>query len=151
VIGRAGLRNHRPQRSYTGRGRIKFLGSDLHDCSLASSCSSPRLVYLFVGRAPRVVAFNTNSVRSSGVFIQLSSSRNRKSRTVQIMSYIFNMLIYVGMILLDNLLQCLSFIAMIDLSCTCDSAASLICYALIMFIIYSWIKIKLKVLIFSTV
>jgi hypothetical protein len=63
AIGRAGLWNHRPQRSCTGRGRIRFLGSDLHDCSLASSSSSPRLVYLFVGHAPRVIAFNANFVR----------------------------------------------------------------------------------------
>jgi hypothetical protein len=65
------------------------------------------------------------------------------------MSYIFNMLICVGMILLDNLLQCLLFIAMIDLSRTYDTATSLICYALVMFMIYSWIKIKLKVLIYQ--
>jgi hypothetical protein len=64
------------------------------------------------------------------------------------MSYIFNMLICVGMILLDNLLQCFMFINMIDLSRTCDTATSLICYALVMFTIYSWIKIKPKVLIY---
>jgi hypothetical protein len=46
------------------------------------------------------------------------------------------MLISLGMILLDNLLQCLLFIAMKDLSSTCGTAASLICYALVMFIIY---------------
>jgi hypothetical protein len=45
----------------------------------------------------------------------------------KIMSYIFNMLICVGMILLDNLLQCLLFIAMVDLSRTCDSIANIIC------------------------
>jgi hypothetical protein len=67
------------------------------------------------------------------------------------MSYIFNMLICVGMILLDNLLQCFLFIAMIDLSRTCGTATSLICYALIMFIIYSWIKIKPKVLIYLSI
>jgi hypothetical protein len=66
----------------------------------------------------------------------------------QIMSYILNMLIYVGIILLDNLLQCLLFIAMIDLSRTCDSTTILICNALVMFMICPWIKIKLKVLIF---
>jgi hypothetical protein len=55
----------------------------------------------------------------------------------QIMSYIFNMLIYVGMILLDNLLQCLVFIAMIGPSRTCGTTASLICYVLVMFMIYS--------------
>jgi hypothetical protein len=69
----------------------------------------------------------------------------------QIMSYIFNMLIHVAMILLDNLLQCLLFIAMIDLSRICGTVNSLICYALVMFIIYSWIKIKLKVLIYLSI
>jgi hypothetical protein len=51
----------------------------------------------------------------------------------------------------DNLLQCLLFIAIIDLSRTCDSTASLIYNALLIFMIYSWIKIKLKVLIFLTI
>jgi hypothetical protein len=40
---------------------------------------------------------------------------------------------------------------MIDLSRTCGAAASLIYYALVMFMIYKWIKIKLKVLIFPTI
>jgi hypothetical protein len=61
------------------------------------------------------------------------------------------MLICIDMILLDNLLQYLLFIAMIDLCRTCGTTASLICYALVMFMIYPWIKIKLKVLIFSTI
>jgi hypothetical protein len=52
------------------------------DCSLASPSSSPVLVYLFVGRAPRVVAFNMNFVRLIVVFIRSSSSRNHMSRTV---------------------------------------------------------------------
>jgi hypothetical protein len=55
------------------------------------------------------------------------------------------------MILLDNLQQCFLFIAMRYLSRTCGTATSLICYALIMFMIYSWIKIKLKVLIYLSV
>jgi hypothetical protein len=67
------------------------------------------------------------------------------------MSYIFNMLICVGMILLDNLLQYLLFIAVISLSRTCGSIATIICNALIIFMIYSWIKIKLKVLIHPTI
>jgi hypothetical protein len=54
----------------------------------------------------------------------------------QIMSYILNMLVCVCMILLDNLLQCLLFIAMIDLSRTCDSTVILICNVLVMFMIY---------------
>jgi hypothetical protein len=61
------------------------------------------------------------------------------------------MLICVGMILLDNLLQCFLFIAVIDLSRTCGTATSLICYALVMFMIYSSIKIKLKVLIYLSI
>jgi hypothetical protein len=40
---------------------------------------------------------------------------------------------------------------MINLSRTCGTAASLICYALVRFMIYPWIKIKLKVLIFPTI
>jgi hypothetical protein len=66
------------------------------------------------------------------------------------MSGILIMLICVGMILLDNLLPRLLFIAMIDLSRTCDSTTSLICYALVMFMIYPWIKVKLKVVLFPT-
>jgi hypothetical protein len=52
------------------------------------------------------------------------------------MSYILDMLNRVGMILLDNLLQYLLFIAMIDLSRTCGSTTSLICNTLVMFMIY---------------
>jgi hypothetical protein len=40
---------------------------------------------------------------------------------------------------------------MIDLSRTCDSTATLICIALVMFMFYSWIKIKLKPLVFPTI
>jgi hypothetical protein len=40
---------------------------------------------------------------------------------------------------------------MIDLSRTCDNTTSLIYNALVMFMIYPWIKIKLKVMIFSTI
>jgi hypothetical protein len=54
-------------------------------------------------------------------------------------------------LLLDNLLQCLLFIAVIDLSRTYDGTAILICNALVMFMIYSLIKIKQKLLIFSTI
>jgi hypothetical protein len=60
-------------------------------------------------------------------------------------------LICVCMILLDNLLQCLMFITVIDLSRTCDSISTLIYNASVIFMIYSWIKIKLKVIINPTV
>jgi hypothetical protein len=66
------------------------------------------------------------------------------------MSYILNMLICVSMILLDNLLQYLLCIAMIYLSRTYGSTAILICNALVVFMIYFWIKIKLKLLIFPS-
>jgi hypothetical protein len=39
----------------------------------------------------------------------------------------------------------------IDLSRTCDNTVILICNALVMFMIYPWVKIKLKVLIFPTI
>jgi hypothetical protein len=60
------------------------------------------------------------------------------------------MLIYVCRILLDNLLQCLLYIVMIDLYRTCGTT-TLICNALVTFMIYPWIKIKLKVLIYPTI
>jgi hypothetical protein len=63
----------------------------------------------------------------------------------QITSYILDILIYVCMILLDNLLKYLLFIAMIDVFRTCDNTTVLICNALVIFMIYPWIKIKLKV------
>jgi hypothetical protein len=52
------------------------------------------------------------------------------------MSYTFNMLICVGMILLNNLLQYLLFIALIDLCRIYDSITTLICNALVKFMIY---------------
>jgi hypothetical protein len=54
----------------------------------------------------------------------------------RIMSYILNMLFYVDMILLDNLLQCLLFIIVIDLSKTYDNTTILIYNVLVIFIIY---------------
>jgi hypothetical protein len=61
------------------------------------------------------------------------------------------MWICVGMILLDNLLQYLLFITIIDISRACDNIITLICNTLIMFMIYSWNKIKLNVLMYPTV
>jgi hypothetical protein len=86
----------------------------------ASSNSSSRFVHLFVDR--------TRSVTSTVNYVSLCELQ--ESITVEeimylfnsrIMSYILNMLIYVGIILLDNLLQCFMFITMIDLSRTFDS------------------------------
>jgi hypothetical protein len=61
------------------------------------------------------------------------------------------MLICVGVILLDNLLQYLLFIIMIDLSKNYDNTGILIYNALVIFMIYPWIKIKPKVLIFPSI
>jgi hypothetical protein len=72
----------------------KVFGSDLHDCSLASSIPSPWLVYLFVGHVSRVVTFNENFVRSIDIFIRSSSSRNRKSRTVPALKLCLTYLIF---------------------------------------------------------
>jgi hypothetical protein len=65
------------------------------------------------------------------------------------MSYMLNLVICIGMILLD-LLQCSIYIVVIDLSSTYDSTTILICNSLFMFMIYFLIKIKLKVLLFPT-
>jgi hypothetical protein len=66
------------------------------------------------------------------------------------MSYILNILTCVDMILLDILLQCFLFIVVIDLSSTFYIIVVLIFNLLFRFVIYFWIKIKLKVLIFPT-
>jgi hypothetical protein len=60
-----------PSSSAIRRGRIRFLGSDIHECSLASSSSSSRLVYLFVRCMMRVVVFNMNSIRPIVVIKEL--------------------------------------------------------------------------------
>jgi hypothetical protein len=46
-----------------------FLGSDLHDYSLASSSSLSRFIYLFIGRVLMVITFNANSVGPIIIFI----------------------------------------------------------------------------------
>jgi hypothetical protein len=51
----------------------------------------------------------------------------------QIMSYVLCIMICVGMILLDNLVQCLIFIAIMDLSKTYDNIAISIYKLLAMF------------------
>jgi hypothetical protein len=79
----------------------KVFGNDLRDCSLASSNSSPWLIYLFVGHETKVIAFNANPVRT---IIVVKEPQITYGFFSQIMSYLSNMLICVGMILLDNLL-----------------------------------------------
>jgi hypothetical protein len=67
----------------------------------------------------------------------------------QIMSYILNILIYVGIILLDSLLQCFLFIVVIDLSGIFDSSVVSICNQLFIFIVYFWIIIFPAYIIYS--
>jgi hypothetical protein len=153
TIRRVGPRNRCPQQSCTGRGIIRFLRSNLCDCcmllqvlhhspsaSSSDACrgSSPSTRTLSGRSSSSSNHHRTSSDRSS------SSSDHRRQGTASharfsspIISYIFNMLIYVDMILLDNMLQYLLFIAMIDLSRICDSSATLICNTLVMLIIYS--------------
>jgi hypothetical protein len=71
-------------------------------------------------------------------------------RNSRIISYILNMLICVGLILLDNLLQYFMFIVVMDLLRNCGNTIVLICNLLVMFMSYFWIKIKVKMLIFPT-
>jgi hypothetical protein len=47
----------------------KVFGNDLRGLSLAFLSSSSQLIYLFVRRASRVIAFNVNSIRPIIVFI----------------------------------------------------------------------------------
>jgi hypothetical protein len=69
----------------------------------------------------------------------------------RIMSNLLNILICVGMILLNSLMQYFMFIVVINLSSTYDTTVVSIYDLLFMFIIYFWIKIKLKVLIFPSI
>jgi hypothetical protein len=69
-------KNH-PQRSCTGIERIRFLGSVLHDSSIASSSLSSCLVYLFIGRVPIVIICNALSSKLSGVFSTQPSSKKK--------------------------------------------------------------------------
>jgi hypothetical protein len=113
VIGRASLRNRRPQRSYTGSGWIRFLGSDLRDCSIC-------FIKLFTRtRLP----LHRLCTEAHHIYLKLHQSTCclQESTTMQEVTYVFKsrfmpcMLICVGMILLDNLLQCFLFIAMLHL------------------------------------
>jgi hypothetical protein len=76
----------RPQRSCTGRGRIRFLGSALCDCSNASispssTSSSPRLVYLLVS-GTRLGIVKRTEVLIVAVVIFAWLFQSHKKRTV---------------------------------------------------------------------
>jgi hypothetical protein len=151
AIGRAGLQNRHPQR-YCKERVNKVFGK-------RSSWLLARFIKLFTtARLPlhqsRAEGYRLHrelhqADRRLHPVIIVKELQVTYSFCSQIMAYIFNILIYVGMILLDNLLQCFLFIAMIDLFRTCGIVTILVCYALVMFIIYSWIKIKPKVLIYQ--
>ncbi len=89
---------------------------------LASSSSSSRLVYLIVKRTPTFIVCNTPSPRRSGIFSTqpLWKKMNHRMFSSIIMCYILSMIISIGMILLDNILWCLIYVVMIDLSSVCD-------------------------------
>jgi hypothetical protein len=100
---RAGLWNYCPQWSCTERGWIRILGCILRDYPIAYPSLSSWLIYLFVGRALTIVTYNTSSSRLSDIFATPLSSKKRKYHTFSslIMSYMLNLFIYIGMILLD--------------------------------------------------
>jgi hypothetical protein len=152
TIGRVGLQNPHPQQSCTGRGRIRILVSDLHGARFVKFFTTARLsLHQSRVEGHRLHRELHQVDRRLHLIIVVKEPQVTYGYFSRIMAYIFNMLIYVGMILLDNLLQCLFFIVMIDPSRTCGTAANLICYALVMIIIYSWLKIKLKVLIYPII
>jgi hypothetical protein len=76
MTGRAGLRNHRPQRSCTGRGRIRFLRSDLHDCSIHFS----KFVYL--DRTRSLITSTANFVSLRTVFKDLLLFRKTRTHII---------------------------------------------------------------------
>jgi hypothetical protein len=145
ICGRAGLRNCHPQRSSTWRGRIRFLEAIF---------MTGRSLLQVLHHACLPLCQTQTSTEGRRLQCELHHADRRLHPTIvnepqvtngsfsQNMSYILNMLIYIGIILLDNLLQCLLFIALIDLSRTCGNTATLIYNALVMFLIYPWIKIK---------
>ena len=68
----------------------------------------------------------------------------------QIMFSILAIMICCSLIVLDSMVQSVFSLVIIDLCRSSIDISSLICYLSIIFMIYSWIKIKLKVLIYST-
>ena len=135
AIGRAGLQNRRPQRSCTGRGRIRFLGSALRDCLIASV-----LLHCIdnTARLPLRQACVTRrrQERQNRLFCPVIIKKETYVHLAWIMSYILFLFTCLDMILLDSLVQVL----LVGLSRSVSYA--------ILFIIYYRIKSKLKVLIF---
>ena len=67
------------------------------------------------------------------------------------MSSILGFVICSVMILVSSMVDVLLMYACVDLSRSCVDLSNLICYQSFIFVIYHWIKIKLKVLIFPTI
>jgi hypothetical protein len=112
AIESVGLRNHRPQRSCTGRGWIRFLEAifatarSLHQVLHHDSSNSSSVAHR--GLSHQHEFHQADRRLHSIIVIKVPQVTYDSS---QIMTYIFNMLICLGMILLDNLLQYLLFIA----------------------------------------
>ena len=66
------------------------------------------------------------------------------------MFFILAIMICYSMIVLDSMVQSVFSLVIIDLCRSSIDISSLICYLSIIFMVYSWIKIKLKVLIYPT-
>ena len=69
----------------------------------------------------------------------------------QIMSSILAIMICCSLIILDSMVESVLLLVVIDLCRSTVDLSSLICYLSIIFMIYFWIKIKLKVLIYPTI
>jgi hypothetical protein len=135
---RASPQHCRPQWSWTERRWIKFLGSILRNCSIASpnlsSLGEHRLLSSTTRRRPDWAASSQlHCLQRRGSIIVLFSL---------IMSYTSNLVICIGMIMVD-LLQYLIYIIVIDLSSIFDSTAVSIYNSLLIFMIYFCIRIKL--------
>jgi hypothetical protein len=102
------------------------------------SCAGPRHIY--------------HKLRESACGLQNSITVKEDMYVLdsRIMSYILNISICVGMILLDILLQWFLFITVIDLASIFHSTFVSLWNLVFSSIIYFWIKIKLKMLIFPT-
>jgi hypothetical protein len=107
---------------------MRFSGSILCDCSIILSSSPSRLFYrrrlLFAVTKTKRCLVNPTVVKEEEATYILFS---------QLIPYLLSMIIYVGMILQDKMLQYLIFIARMDLSSTYYNTTILICKSLVMF------------------
>jgi hypothetical protein len=139
----------RPQRSCTGRGRIRFLGSALRDCSNtstspSSTSSSPRLVYFLVSGARLGVVKTRGGVdhRRRHLCLVIPVTQN----TYDFLS--LTMFFIPSMIWLELILLLLYFI--LNYVMSIFRFIYFLYTTFIMVMIYLWINLKLKLLIFPT-